>query len=125
MTVGLASATAASILGVYKNTTFTGVNVFVKLHTADPGAAGAGTASANTTRNAATFGTITAGSMPISSLAAWTMTTSETISHISLWDASTAGNFLQSAALTTPVPVINGSTLTINTLTLSYTPLAA
>ena len=129
MAVGLAAATATAILNVYKNTAFAAITtVYVKLHTSagDPGAAGTSNASAVTTRNAVTWGTITGGNtLPATSIPAFTMTTSETISHISLWDASTAGNFLQSATLTTPVPVINGSTLTISSLSLSYTPVAA
>jgi hypothetical protein len=127
MAVGLASATAAAILNVYKNTAFAAITtVYVKLHTSagDPGAAGTSNASAVTTRNAVTWGTVSAGSLAATSIPAFTMTTSETISYISLWDASTAGNFLQSAQLTTPVPVINGSTLTVS-LSLSYSPLAA
>lgn len=126
MTVGLASATANAYLGVFKNTTYTAITtVYLKLHIGDPGSAGTSNASAVTTRNAITWGTISAGSMPLSSVGSFSMTTSETISHISLWDASTAGNFLQSAALTSSVPVINGSTLSFSTLTLSLTPLAA
>lgn len=126
MTVGLAAATANAYLGVFKNTTYTAITtVYVKLHTGDPGAAGTSNASAVTTRNAVTWGTISAGSMPLSALSNYSMTTTETISHISLWDASTAGNFLQSAALTASVPVINGSTLSFSSLTLSFTPIAA
>lgn len=125
MTVGLAPATANSYLNVFRATTFTGVSVFAKLHTGDPGAAGTTNASAVTTRNAVTWSAASGGSMALSSLASYSMTTSETITHISLWDASTAGNFLQSAALTAGVPVINGSTLTFSTLTVSFTPIAA
>lgn len=125
MTVGLAAATAASFLGVYKGTTYTGVTVYMKLHIGDPGAAGATTPSVVTTRNAVTFGTIAAGSMPLGSISGYSMTATETISHVSFWDASTAGNFLQSAALTTPQAVINGSTLNFTTITLSFTPIAA
>jgi hypothetical protein len=53
------------------------------------------------------------------------MTTTETISHISVWDASTAGNFLWSAALTTSKSVVNTDTLTFTTLGVSLTPIAA
>jgi hypothetical protein len=53
------------------------------------------------------------------------MTTTETISHISVWDASSAGNFLFSAALTTPKSVNNGDTLNLTTLGFSLTPQAA
>jgi hypothetical protein len=129
MTVGLAGTFAQSILRILRGTDVTApaAGVFVKLHVTDPGAAGTGgTASANTTRNAVTFNdATTAGTMSLASLSPWTMTASETIAYISLWTAATGGTFLQSAALTTPVPVISGSTLTINTLGMSYGPIAA
>lgn len=125
MAVGLAAATANARLNTYRGTNLTGVNVFVKLHTGDPGAAGTSNASAVTTRNAVTWNAPSGGSMTLSALAAYSMTTSETITHISLWDASTAGNFLESAALTAGVPVINGSTLTFTALTVALTPVAA
>jgi len=127
MTVGLAAAAANNILNVYRNVTYTQLVVWVKLHTnvGDPGAAGTSNPSAVLTRNQATWNAASGGSMTINTLAAWTMTTTETIAHISMWDASTAGNFLQSASLTTPQAVVNTNTLTLTTLTLSYTPIAA
>jgi hypothetical protein len=125
VTVGAAAATANAWLNVFRSTTYTGVATFCKLHTGDPGSAGATAASAVTTRNAVTFSAASAGSMALSSLSGYSMTTTETISHISLWDASSAGNFLCSVALTASVPVINGSTLTFSALSLSFTPLAA
>lgn len=125
MTVGLAAATANGFLNVFRGTTYTGVTVYMKLHTADPGAAGATAASAVTTRNQVTWNAASAGSMTLSSISGYSMTTGETISHVSFWDASSAGNFLQSAALTTPQAVINGSTLNFTTVTLSFTPIAA
>jgi hypothetical protein len=126
MTVGLAPATANAYLNVFRNTTYTAIaNVFVKLHIGDPGAAGTANASAVTTRNAIVWAAASGGSMALSTLSAFSMTTSETISHVSLWDASTAGTFLQSAALTASVPVINGSTLTFSAFTVAFTPIAA
>jgi hypothetical protein len=125
MVAGLSAARAASILNVFRATTYTSVSVFVKLHTADPGAAGATAPSAVTTRNALTLNAPSAGSSTLSSLASYAMTATETITHVSLWDASTAGNFIESWALTAGVPVINGSSLTFSTFTLSFTPIAA
>jgi hypothetical protein len=125
MTAGLAAADANAKLNVWRNTTYTGVNAFCKLHTGDPGAAGTSNASTVTTRNAITWNAASAGSMTLSALSGFSMTASETISHISIWDASSSGNFLASAALTASKTVTNGDTLTISTLTVAMTPIAA
>jgi len=132
MTVGLsADNTANKLLNTIgrTGTTFTAGVLYVKLHTGDPGSAGTANASAVTTRYAVTFsaaGTATAGSMALTSMGGtWSMTGTETISHISLHDAATAGNFLWSVALTASKSVINGDTLSLTSLTLAFTPIAA
>jgi hypothetical protein len=101
---------------------------FVKLHTADPGAAGTTAASSVTTRPSATFSAASAGSCSLSntpSWASWAGTNGEVVSHISAWDASTAGTFLYSAALTASKTVNTGDTLNLTTLTFAFTPIAA
>ena len=126
MTRGLAAATANSTLNVRRGTTFTGyANVYMKLYTGDPGAAGTVNASALTTRNVITWGAPSGGSMALASVANYSMTATETITDVGFWDAPTGGNFIESWQLTAGVPVINGSILTFNTVTLSYSPLAA
>lgn len=46
--------------------------------------------------------------------------------HISLFDANAAGNFLLSGALTVAKPVANaGDTLNLTSCTVSFTPIAA
>jgi hypothetical protein len=128
MAVGLAASAANSILSVYRNTSYAAVATpFVQIHTADPGAAGTtGVSVGSATRNAVTWNAPSGGSMTLATLGAWTNGgTSETISHISIWTASTAGTFLQSAALTVSQAWASTNTLTITTLTLSYTPIAA
>jgi hypothetical protein len=125
VTAGLATAHAHGILNLFRATNYTAVTVFVKLHTGDPGSAGTSNAAAVTTRNQATWNAPSAGSMTINTLASWSMTTTETITHVSFWDASSNGNFLQSAALTASKPVTIGDTLSLATLTVAYTPIAA
>lgn len=126
MTVGLVAAQANAFLNVFRNTSITApAAVYLKLHTADPGASAATAASAVTTRNAITFSAASAGSMALSSVGSFSMTSTETITHVSIWDASTAGNPLQTAALTSSVPVINGSTLSFSSLTIAMSPIAA
>ena len=127
MTVGLAATTLANNwLNMLRATAFTApAATYIKLHTADPGAAGATAASAVTTRASATFSAASAGAIALSNSPSFTMTTTETITHISVWDASSAGNFLWSAALTTSKSVVNTDTLTFTTLGVSLTPIAA
>ena len=79
-----------------------------------------------TTRSIATFATASGGAIALTGTnPSWSMTTSETVTDISVWDSSTAGNFLWSAVLTTPKTVANGDTLTLNTCGLSLTPVAS
>lgn len=100
--------------------------LYIKLHIGDPGAAGTANPSVVTTRRAATMNAASGGSMSLSAMSgSWAMTGAETISHISVHDASTGGNFLFSAALITPRSVVNGDTLTMTTLTVGNSPLAA
>jgi hypothetical protein len=125
MTAGLTTTRAHAILNIYRGSAYSAITGHVKLHTGDPGAAGTSNASAVTTRNQATFNAPSSGSMTINTLASWSMTSTETITHISIWDASSAGNFIESWALSSGVPVVNGSTFSLTTLTLSYSPIAA
>ena len=129
MTVGLSAVnTADKLLNTIgrTGTTFTAGSLYVKLHTGDPGATAATAASAVTTRYAVTFSASSAGSMALTSMGGtWSMTATETISHISLWDAATSGNFLWSVALTASKSVISGDTLSLTSLTLAFTPIAA
>jgi len=127
MTVGLAATTLANNwLNMLRATAFTApAGTYIKLHTADPGAAGTANASAVTTRSSATFSAASGAAIALSNSPSFSMTTTETITHISVWDASTAGNFLWSAALTTSKSVVNTDTLTFTTLGVSLSPIAA
>lgn len=126
MTLGLASTHAAGLLNLFRGTTYTApAGVFCKLHTGDPGSAGTANASAVTTRNQVTYAAPSGGAIALSALAAYSMTSTETITHVSLWDAATAGTFLWSFALTVSKAVANGDTLTIITFAVSFTPIAA
>lgn len=128
MTVGVAASHANSVLNVFRNTAYSAIaTVYVQLHTADPGAAGTTSISAgSTTRNQITWNAPSGGSMTVNTLSAWTNGgTSETISHVSFWTASTAGTFLQSAALSASQAWVSTNTLTLTVVTLSYSPIAA
>ena len=127
MTTGLAATTLANNwLNMLRAVAFTApAGTFVKLHTADPGVAGATSPSVVTTRNSAVFNAAAGGAITLSTLGAYTMTATETISHISVWDAATAGNFLFSGVLTTAKAVVNTDTLTFTSLSVSLAPIAA
>jgi len=134
MTVGLSAAnTANKLLNTIgrTGTTFTAGTLYVQLHTdassdAGPGNVGTANVSAVTTRYQATFSAASAGSMALSSMGGtWSMTASENIKYITLWDASTAGTFLWSVQLTSPKSVVSGDTLSLTSLTLALTPIAA
>lgn len=129
MTVGLSAVnTANAWLNGVRGTSYSVAATYVKLHTADPGSAGATSAAAgSTTRVVATFSAAAAGAIALSGTApAWTNGgTSETLTHISVWDASSAGNFLWSAALTSSQAWVSTNTFTLTTLGVSLTPLAA
>lgn len=130
MTAGLSTVNLANAwLNVLSGTTFTApANTYAKLHTGDPGSAGASNASANTTRVVIAWAAASSGSKAITTTkplwATWA-SGSETISHISVWDASTAGNFMYSFALTASKAMTNGDDFTLSSHSISHTPLAA
>ena len=95
-------------------------NVYVKLHTADAGEAATSAAATETTRKAASWATAASGSIATSATLEWTnVAATETYTHWSMWDASTAGNALWTGALSTSAAVTAGDTFQITTLTLS------
>jgi hypothetical protein len=51
--------------------------------------------------------------------------TSETLSHISMWDHVSAGVFLASAALASTQAWANGNVYSLTALTIALTPIAA
>ena len=94
--------------------------VYVKLHTGDPGEAATSNAATETTRKAASWSAASSGSIATDATIEWTnVTTTETYTHWSLWDASTAGNALWTGALSASAAVTAGDTFQITSLTLS------
>ena len=101
---------------------------YVQLHTGDPGSAGtSNTSSGSTTRSALTQSAASGGSISITGTnPSWTNGgTSETITHISVWSASTSGTFLYSVALASSKAWASGDTLTLTSCTVSLSPAAA
>ncbi|MGZ4542069.1 MAG: phage tail fiber protein [Mycobacteriaceae bacterium] len=130
MTVGLSAANLANKwLDMLAGTAFTAPAAFwAKLHTADPGAAGATAAAVgDATRKQVTWAAASGGSKSMSSMSGgWTNGgTSETLTHLSFWDASSAGNFLGSCALTASQAWASTNTFSLTSLSISFTPIAA
>lgn len=95
---------------------------YVKLHIGDPGEAGTANAAGETTRKAASFGNSASGTATSDADLTWTnVSTSETYTHVSMWDASTAGNCLGSGALTSSKAVIAADTFVIPSGSLTFT----
>jgi|TARA_B100001250_G_scaffold259000_1_gene222988 hypothetical protein len=124
---------ATKILSWVKNSTFPSAlsNVYVSLHTADPGTAGTNNDVTASVRGVATrvgiaatafssVGAASGGGYQITNSMVSQQTTSAanttpvTISHFGLWDTSSAGNFLASGTLTTNVEIQQGDTVQFN-----------
>lgn len=104
MAVGVSVATANSILGaMLKGSAYAGhATVFAQMHTADPGAAGTTGVFAFSGGNRATLaiGTVAAGAVDNSAAANFTgASATGTLTHVSLWSASSAGTFIMSLPL--------------------------
>ena len=131
MATGLAAAISQSILNALcRNVAWVQPSgFFAKLHTADPGAAGANAAFGDATRKAVTFAAAAAdGTITNSADVVWTaLSAAGTVTHVSFWSAVTGGTFLGSDALNTPRALVIGGGFTIlaGDVDLSVTPVAA
>lgn len=100
---------------VFRNTSYSEAAVWVQLHTGDPGSAGTSNVASETDRIQGTFGSAATG-RAISNTAAieWTsVAATETYTWVSLWDASTSGNFLGRDDLSSSAAVTAGDTFRI------------
>lgn len=123
MALGFKDTVANSLLnGVLRNGSYTGpTTIYIQLHTAAPGAAGTTAVAGNNTRKAVAWNVASGGSTANTSDIVWTsVSTSETYTNFTLWDASTAGN-LQGDGTLTANAVTSGDTFTIASGTLTAT----
>lgn len=93
--------------------------VYVSLHTGSPGDANDGAneiSGGSYARQAATFGSASAGSASTSATITFPAATASwgTISHIGIYDASTSGNLLFHGAVTTSKAIESGDTFQIS-----------
>lgn len=95
-------------------------SVYIKLHTGDPGEDCTSNAATEATRKVVTFSAAASGAITSDATVEWTnVSTTETYSHWSLWDASTAGNPLWYGALSSSAAVTAGDTFQITQLQLT------
>lgn len=101
---------------IFNGTSYVEADRYVQLHIGDPGETGAGNVAAETTRKSVTSAAASSGTFTSVNDLQWTnVAGTETISHISIWDASTSGNCLWYGALTVSKAVNAGDTFTIAT----------
>lgn len=129
MTVGLSVGFINSFLNTLNNVGLVIPIVCVQLHVGDPGVVGTSNVSAVTSRKAASFNTASGGAIAlIGASPQWSMTTAETITHISTWsgfDGDGAAQFLWSAFLLPSRSVANGDTFNLNSCNLAVSTQAA
>ncbi len=107
---------------ICNNTSFAVAQVYVKLHTGDPGEDGTPNAAGETDRTAASFGAASGGVCTSDAAVSWSsVSTTETYTYVSFWDASSGGNCLGSGALTSSVAVTAGDDFTIASAALTLT----
>jgi hypothetical protein len=101
---------------------------YVKLHVGDPGASAAANAAAgSTTRVVVSLAAPSGNAIAMTGTApVWTNGgSSETLTDISVWDASSSGNFIFSAPLTVSQAWVSTNTFTLTSLSVSLSPIAA
>ena len=109
-----------ALLNTLDGTSFSVANTYLQLHTGDPGEAGTSNVATESDRVAVTFGTATSGSLASSAAVTWTnVAANETVTHWSMWDASTGGNCLWYGSLSSSAALQAGDTFQITTLTLT------
>jgi hypothetical protein len=101
MATGLSSYLANKFLDAVGNATaYSAANVYIKLHTGDPGANGTANAATETTRKEVTFASASSGSIASDSAVTWTnIAGSQDATFFTAWDNSSAGNFLFSGSI--------------------------
>ena len=130
MTLGLSSgAIITPVLNAIRGTAWSAVpaGLYVKLHTADPGVGATAAAAGSITRVVVTLAAPAGNAIAITGTPpAWTNGgASESLTHISIWDAITGGAFLWSAILTAAQAWASGNTFTLTSLGVALAPVAA
>lgn len=109
---------------VFGGTTYTQpATIYVSLHTADPDEDGSGAevSGGSYARQVATMAAAASGAKATNADLVYTNMPAATVTHVGLWDAVSAGNFLGGGALATPKTTGAGDTfqITSGNLTIS------
>jgi hypothetical protein len=108
------------LLDATRGVSYAAAGTYLQLHTGDPGETGAANVATESSRQSVSFGAASGGSMASSGTVEWTnVAGTETLSHWSLWDASSSGNCLWSGQLASSANVVAGDTFQITLLTLT------
>lgn len=100
---------------VLRNSAYTPpANVFLSLHTADPGLTGASEVSGGSyARSSTAFDVAASKATQNTAAESFTGMPAVTVTHCGIWDASTAGNFLIGGALAASKVVNAGDTFNV------------
>lgn len=104
----------------YRNTLLDTITspIYVQIHTGDPTDAGTSNVSTVGSRVSVTLGSASSGSRSNNSSASWTnidiTPSTETITHFSIWSASTSGTCIGYGSLTSSRTVQDGDTITVS-----------
>lgn len=102
MATGISSYLADELLdAVGNNSSFAVGAVYIKLHIGDPGANGTANPAIETTRQTASFGASSSGTLTSDADITWTnIAGSQDATFFTAWDSATTGNFLFSGGIT-------------------------
>lgn len=100
---------------VLRNTAYTSpTTVYLSLHTADPGLTGANeVVGGSYARQACAFDAAASKATQNAAAESFTAMPAVTVTHVGIWDAVSAGNFLWGGALAASKVVNSGDTFTI------------
>jgi hypothetical protein len=135
MAVGLSVANLANkwlelLRGVAWTTGVPGNTLYIALHACppgtDPGSAGTANQAAVTLRQPLVLAAASSGSVVLTgSQPTWAWNVAgQTLTHVSVWTATTGGTFLWSVALSASRQVANGDTFTLTACGMTLSPLA-
>jgi len=109
-----------ALLDVVRGVNPTVSGTYIQLHTGDPTEDGTGSVAGESTRQSASWSAASGDSIATSGTVTWVdVSTSETLSHWSLWDAVSGGNCLWYGSLSGTASVAAGDTFQVTNLTLS------